>query len=154
MVAIAYGKGVILKVPYEKMTGDFFRNFIREHFNITFAQAGPKTDGRRLFVMDNDPSQTSRLARDALEEIEAEFHEIPPRSPDLNPIENIFHLVKRYLESEAISRNITRESFEEFQARVLRAFDCICTETIDNTIASLNKRIEGILASKGGRTKY
>ena len=154
VVAIAYGKGVILKVPYEKMTGDFFRNFIREHFNITFAQAGPKTDGRRLFVMDNDPEQTSRLARDALEEIEAEFHEIPPRSPDLNPIENIFHLVKRYLESEAISRNITRESFEEFQARVLRAFDCICTETIDNTIASLNKRIEAILASKGGRTKY
>ena len=72
------------------VTGDFFRNFIREHFNITFAQAGPKTDGRRLFVLDNDPSQTSRLA---LEEIEAEFHEIPPRSPDLNPISRTYFIL-------------------------------------------------------------
>ena len=34
--------------------------------------------------MDNDPSQRSRAATTALEEIEAELHEIPPRSPDLN----------------------------------------------------------------------
>ena len=52
LVAIAYGKGVILKVPYEKMTGEFFATFIREHFNLT-----PKADGRRFF-----PSQTSRIA--------------------------------------------------------------------------------------------
>ena len=93
-MAIAYGKGVILKVPYKKMTGEF----IREHFNLTFANAGPKADGRRLLVMDNDPSQTSRIAKLALEEIEGSFHEIPPRSPHLNPIENIFHLAKLYLD--------------------------------------------------------
>ena len=40
---------------------------------------------RRLFVMDNDPSQTSRAAKLALEDIEGTFHEIPPQSPDLNP---------------------------------------------------------------------
>ena len=124
-VAIAYGKGVILKVRYEKMTGDFFAQFIREHFNLTFAEAGPKTNGRRLFIMDNDPCQTSQAAKSALEEIEAEFHEIPNRSPDLNPIENIFHLVKRFLEKEAILKNITRESFEEFKVRVLRALQSI-----------------------------
>ena len=45
IVAIAYGKGVILKVPYAKMTGEFFARFIREHFNLTFAKAGPKADG-------------------------------------------------------------------------------------------------------------
>ena len=56
IVAIAYRKGVILKAPYEKMTGKFFVTFIQEHFNLSFAQAGPKADGRRLFVMDNDPS--------------------------------------------------------------------------------------------------
>ena len=75
--------------PYEKMTGEFFTTFIREHFNFTFANAGPKADSPRLFVMDNDPSQTSHVAKGALEEIEGSFHEIPPRSPDLNPIENI-----------------------------------------------------------------
>ena len=154
IVAIAFGKGVILKVPYEKMTGKSFANFIREHFNITFAKAGPKAHGKRLFVMDNDPSQTSREARLALEDIEGNCHEIPPRSPDLNPIENIFHLVKRFLGQEAISRNITRESFEEFTVRVLRALDSIPIETIDKTISSMDKRIAAILSSKGVRTKY
>ena len=69
--------------------------------------------------MDNDPSQRSRADQMALEDIESKFQEIPPRSPDLNPIENIFHLVKRYLENEAISKCITKESFEEFQSRGL-----------------------------------
>ena len=60
------------------MTGEFFATFIRKHFNLTFANAGPKGDGRRLFVMDNDPSQTSHIAKLALEEIEGSFHEILP----------------------------------------------------------------------------
>ena len=122
IAAKAYGKGVILKVPYEKMTGEFFATFIREHFNLSFAKAGPKADGQRLFVMDNDPSQTSRAAKLALENIEGTFHEIPPRSPDLNPIQNIFHLVKLCLDQEAISRNIIRESFDDFNVGVLEAF--------------------------------
>jgi transposase len=58
MVAIAHRKGVILKEPYEKMDGDFFYNFIKKHFNLTFAKAGPKRYRKRIFVMDNDPSQT------------------------------------------------------------------------------------------------
>ena len=146
LVAIAYSKGVILKVPYEKMNGSFFAVFVREHLNITFAKAGPKTNGRRLFIMDNDPSQRSQAPQMALEDIESEFQEIP-RSPDLNPIEDIFHQVKRYLENQAISKRITKESLEEFQSRVLRAFDSIPITTID-------KRIDAILSSKGCRTKY
>ena len=36
LVAITYGKGVVLKEVYEKMDGQFFAQFIRTHFNITF----------------------------------------------------------------------------------------------------------------------
>jgi transposase len=43
----------------------------------------------------------------AMEKIEADFHKIPATSPDLNPIENLFHLVKKSLENEAIANNIT-----------------------------------------------
>ena len=56
------------------MTGEFFATYIREHFNLTFANAGPRAVGRRLFLMGNDPSQTSRIAKLALEEIELSFH--------------------------------------------------------------------------------
>ena len=128
-------------------------NFLRHLFG-NISKGGPKADGGRLFVMDNDPSQTSRAAKLALEDIEGSFHEIPPRSPDLNPIENIFHLVKRYLDCEAICRNIVRESFDEFNVRVLEAFGNILIETTDKTISSMNRRIMAVLASKGERIKY
>jgi hypothetical protein len=74
IVAIAKGKGIILKEPYEKMTGDFFAGFIRQYFNITYARAGPKFNSGRLFVMDNDPSQTSKKSMQALSDIEAQLH--------------------------------------------------------------------------------
>ena len=34
MVAIAYGKGVVLQVHYMKMDGPFFVQFIKDHFQI------------------------------------------------------------------------------------------------------------------------
>jgi transposase len=56
--------------------------------------------------MDKDPSQTSKAARKAMEKSEAKFHKIPATSSDLNSIENLFHLVKKSLENEAIANNI------------------------------------------------
>lgn len=94
LVAIAHGKGVILREPYEKLNGRFFSQFIRDHFNLCFAAAGPKTNGQHLFVMDNDPSQNSRPTCEAMEEVEGKLHKIPPRSPDLNLIENVFHMLR------------------------------------------------------------
>ena len=40
------------------------------------------------------------------------------RSPDLNPIENVFNYVRTKLHEESLNRNITFENFEEYSARV------------------------------------
>ncbi len=56
--------------------------------------------------MDNDPSQTSHLDLQAMEETGVHFLSIPPRSPDLNPIKNIFHLVRVALRKDALEKNI------------------------------------------------
>lgn len=135
------------------MNGTFFAQFIREHFNSCFTKAGPKRNGKRLFLMDNDPSQTSKASHRAMEQVEAELHKIPPRSPDLNPIENIFHVVKNFLDDEAISFNIRKETFEDFKTRVINMFEKIDVDMIDRTIESMPKRIDAVLSSKGYRTK-
>ena len=85
----------------------------------------------------------------ALKEIECELHQIPARSPDVNPIENVFHMLE-----EAIDLQIRKESFDEFNNRVLRCFDNLDMSILDRTIESMPKRIEAILASKGKRIKY
>lgn len=154
LVAIAHGKGMILKEPYEKMNGRFFSQFIKDHFNLCFAAAGPKRNRQRLFVMDNDPSQNSRPACQAMDEVEAKLHKIPPRSPDLNPIENIFHVLRKLLDDEAMSCNITHETFDQFKGRVLRTLESIDIKLIDRTIESMSRRIDAVFASKGGRSNY
>ena len=50
-----------------------------------------------MFLQDGDPSQNSKLSKQALKSIDTTKFDIPPRSPDLNPIENVFNYVKQQL---------------------------------------------------------
>ena len=152
-VAIAYGKGVVLCEQYHgKLNGQCFADFVREHFQRVFsACANPKG---KLFLQDGDPSQNSKKANDAMHAIGARKFSIPPRSPDINPIENIFHLIKSKLNSDAIEKNIEQESFKKFSERVKETMENFPTDIIDRTIESIDKRIGLIIKTKGQRTKY
>ena len=48
-----------------------------------------------MFVQDGDPSQNSKAAKTALDKIGVVQFSIPPRNPDLNPIENVLNLVEK-----------------------------------------------------------
>lgn len=84
--------------------------------------------------MDNDPSQSSKIAMKALENVECELLKIAARSPDLNPIENIFHIVKCDLREEAINNHIEAENFTQFQERVLSALKRIPSDVINEQL--------------------
>ena len=150
MVAIAYHQGVILKEPYENLNGNFFANFMRRHFNLCFARAGPKEDRKRIFVQDHDPSMVSKAAMTALHEIECELFKLPSCSADINPIEGIFHILKDLLEEQVIENNITKES----KKRVLRTLEQLDPDIIDKAIDSMPRRMKAIIKGKGSRTKY
>ena len=108
LVAILHGKGVICAEPYVKMDGPYFARFIRHHFPILFDITRKYGNANlKLFVMDNDPSQTSAIARKALNNIRAKMQVIPARLPDLNPIENLFHIVRKKMEAEILEKNIS-----------------------------------------------
>ena len=109
-----------------------------------------------MWVQDGDPSQNSLLARKAMSQCNCEstLIHIPPRSPDTNPIENIFHLVKKRLRKQALQEKVTKESYVEFQERVVNTFRALPVETVNKTIASIDKRLEMIKEKKGNRIKY
>ena len=122
IAAIAHGKGMVLCEQYHgKLNGQNFANFVRGHFPGLFHNSSnPKG---KLFLQDGDPSQNSKKAKEAMHGMGARKFNIPPRSPDMNPIENIFHPVKRKLNSDAIENNITHEGFKEFSDRVKKNHD-------------------------------
>ena len=93
IVAISFGKGVVICERYETMNGNFLASFIDENFNTMFSYSDKGLS--RMWLQDGDPSQNSRAAQDAMVGCQSELLKILPRSPDLNPIENIFHIVSR-----------------------------------------------------------
>ena len=153
MVAIAYGRGVIKCERYSgSVNGELCADFVRRNFPGMFT-ASNNTKGR-LFLQDGDPSQNSALAKDAMEDVGCRLFRIPPRSPDLNPIENVFHLIGKQLKRDAIRNNLTRETFDEFCNRVKRTVMRFPQETIDRTISSMPRRVALVIKNKGLRTKY
>lgn len=100
-------------------------------------------------MQDVDPNQNSKLARQAFKKIFARNFDIQPRSPDLNPIENVFNFAKEELRSQALDRSITFEKFNEFSSRVKRTLCSILVEYIDKNIESMGKRIGMIIKVTG-----
>ena len=52
------------------------------------------------FFQDNDPKHTSRLASQYFLDSGINWWKTPPESPDINPIENVWHELKEYLRRE------------------------------------------------------
>ena len=91
----------------------------------------------------------------ALENIGAVLHAIPPRSPDLNPIENFFHMVKANLHKDTIDKTIRKETIQEFRIRVrskLLSFNGDVTYR-NNLTSSMPRRVDVVIKQKGFRTK-
>ena len=57
------------------------------------------------FMQGNDPKHTSRRAQAFFEKESINWWRTPPESPDLNPIEDLWHELKFYLESKVKPRN-------------------------------------------------
>ena len=64
----------------------------------------PATEHR--FMQDNDPKHVSRCAQRFFKENNVNWWRTPPESPDLNPIENLWHELKEYLRAKVKPRNL------------------------------------------------
>ena len=153
MVAISYNRGIIKCSQYTgNVNSEFCASFIQEHFPDMFENSA-NVKGK-LFLQDGDPSQNSKLARDAMDLVGCKLFKIPPRSPDLNPIENIFHLIGKKLKTDALTNDLQHESYSEFCKRVQKISLDFPIGVIDKTIDSMSKRIDIVIKNKGLRTKY
>ena len=144
--------GVIYCEQYDKLDGNFVADFVRRNFPKMFRKNGKR--GSKLFVQDNCPILNCAKARKALKDIGGKLFPIPKRRGNLNPIENVFNVVKRELGRQAIRHNITSQTFEEFAQRVESTLYSVRREVVDNIVTSMYERLDLILENRGRRTKY
>ena len=152
IVCIAYKRGVIWVEKYDKMNGQYFKQFITKNFNKILRRSN--VPEAKSFLQDGDPSQNAKVGQVVLEKMGIIQFAIPPRSPDLNPIENLFNNVRKQLGEDAIALNIRKETYQQFCTRVEQTLRNYDAGVIDKTIESMEKRIDLIIKGNGKRLKY
>jgi transposase len=99
------------------MTGDVFAAYVQQ-------QLVPTLKPGDVVVMDNLSSHKRAAVRQAIEGAGAELHYLPPYSPDLNPIEQVFSKLKAKLRAAAKRTVSDLESYLGEFLDLLSAREC------------------------------
>jgi hypothetical protein len=102
-----------------------------------------------IFQQDNAPSHTARDTKVFLQQNGVEVLEWPPYSPDLNPIENLWAVLKNKIREENITTKVEllNKSQEIWTSDHMKN---VC----ERLISSMTRRVKECITNKGGYTRY
>ncbi len=105
--------------------------------------------GRRaLFQHDNDPKHTSKATVGFLKKNKVKVIQWPSMSPDLNPIEHLWGILKRQVEHHSPS------SIQSLKEVILEEWKKIDLAKCRQLVHSMPRRLGAVIKNHGGHTKY
>ncbi len=109
----------------------------------------PRALGRRaLFQHDNDPKHTSKATVGFLKKNRMKVIQWPSMSPDLNPIEHLWGILKRQVEHHSPS------SIQSLKEVILEEWKKIDLAKCRQLVHSMPRRLGAVIKNHGGHTKY
>ena len=144
----AHGPGFMCRIV-DKMDQYLYKLILEEDLLETIEWYGLDAE-RVIFQHDNDPKHRARSVQNWLDEQPFEVLDWPPQSPDLNPIEHLWAILKRRLNQYERPPSGMVELWERIEAEwnKIGVDDCL------KLIESMPKRIEAVLKAKGMWTDY
>ncbi|GLB38751.1 putative DDE superfamily endonuclease [Lyophyllum shimeji] len=147
------GPLVVLEYPGGKgngMNSARYQEQVLEGVVLDFQARMKALKGPMTFQQDNAPSHTSKSTKKwfANHDLPLLFH--PASSPDLNPIERVWHELKNRLRALPHPPN----TLDDLKEAVRRVWDELPIEDVDKHIRRMPDRVEAILAAKGGHTRF
>ena len=124
------------------MDGKFYANqLIRNGLKPFIDRVFP--DGHR-FMQDNDPKHTSNVAKQTMQECNINWWPTPPESPDMNPIENLWHEIK-----ERLCNDVKPRTKDELIAGIQEIWRSITPEKCRKYISHLEKVLPKVIEREG-----
>ena len=112
---------------------------------------------RDLFLQDNAPVHRAAATAEFLQEHGIQVVDFPPYSPDLNPIEHMWWMLKRTvhrLYPELSTIGTSEEDWEKFCRALKEAWKEIPCAYIRKLIHSMPDRLHAVRRARGYQTKY
>ncbi len=103
-----------------------------------------------VFMQDNAPCHKAHAVMDFLEEKNIDILDWPPQSPDMNPIENLWAIIKSRRQKKYGIPKTKRELVDQ----IFDIWDNIEEKIVANLANSANKRVNEVLKLKGKVSKY
>ncbi len=124
-----------------------FYQEILEHFMLPSAD---KLYGDADFIFQQDlaPAHTAKGTKSWFNDHGVTVLDWPANSPDLNPIENLWGIVKRKM------RDTRPNNADDLKAAIKATWASITPEQCHRLIVSMPRRIDAVIHAKGGPTKY
>ena len=104
-----------------------------------------------LFQQDNVALYTARSTRAMLTALEIECVEWPARSPDLNPIENVWFQVKNWLERHYDLQSLRDEALKR---AVIQAQEAVPSDFLLRLALSMPARLQRVIENDGKYIGY
>ena len=101
------------------------------------------------FMHDNDPKHSLNMIKQWLQNKSVNWWKTPAESPDLNPIENLWHELKEY-----IQREIKPKTIEELIDGILQFWGTVDQAKCNKYIGHLQKVIPKVIELEGSATGY
>lgn len=105
-------------------------------------------EGHR-FMQDNDPKHTSSFAQAFMKDNHINWWRTTAESPDLNPIENLWHELKEYLR-----REVKPKTKDELVKGIQEFWETVSVDKCKKYISHLRKVIPRVIELKGDATGY
>lgn len=139
------GMGKLIVLPKNEKVNQYnYLELLCDHLPDCFDMTSA-----RVFQQDGAPAHTAKYVTSWLNDCDVRFiRDWPGNSPDLNPIENLWYMVKKDLQDKDVS------SLPKLQVAIETSWQGFDPAKLRNLALSMPHRLQAVIKRKGKPTKY